>query len=82
MYGAADTGTLRQKRSPVPRCQKLLQFYGLVELFATARSELPVPPLPCRVCPEVATAANAAVEQLNATLKYANGFEFGEDAPS
>ena len=27
-------------------------------------------------------AANAAVEQLNGMLKYANGLEFGEDAPS
>jgi hypothetical protein len=31
---------------------------------------------------ETQAAANAAVEQLNATLKYANGLEFGEDAPS
>ena len=27
-------------------------------------------------------AANNAVEQLNGMLKYATGFEFGEDAPS
>jgi hypothetical protein len=26
-------------------------------------------------------AANVAVEQLNGVLKYATGFEFGEDAP-
>jgi hypothetical protein len=31
---------------------------------------------------ETQAAANAAVEQLNATLQYANGLEFGEDAPS
>jgi hypothetical protein len=31
---------------------------------------------------ETQAAANAAVEQLNATLKQANGLEFGEDAPS
>jgi hypothetical protein len=27
-------------------------------------------------------AANTAVEQLNTMLKYATGFEFGEDAPA
>jgi hypothetical protein len=30
---------------------------------------------------ETQEAANAAVEQLNAMLKYAIGLEFGEDAP-
>jgi len=31
---------------------------------------------------ETQAAANAAVEQLNATLQYANGLEFGEDGLS
>jgi hypothetical protein len=30
---------------------------------------------------ETQEAANVAVEQLNGVLKYATGFEFGEDAP-